>query len=87
MGVGFLHTRLGAPSAAAAGVATRRAANRLLLTLKDSVPFVRSLAAWGFTRGYADAAKLAPGTVSDLLVLMGYDAMNIRTERFGPSGA
>ena len=24
--------------------------------------------------------------VSDLLVLMGYDAMNIRTERFGPSG-
>jgi cyclophilin family peptidyl-prolyl cis-trans isomerase/HEAT repeat protein len=44
------------------------AANRLLLTLKDSVPYIRSLAARGFTRGYADAAKLAPATVSDLLV-------------------
>jgi cyclophilin family peptidyl-prolyl cis-trans isomerase/HEAT repeat protein len=44
------------------------AANRLLLSLKDSVPSIRSLAARGLSRGYADAARLAPGTTSDLLV-------------------
>jgi cyclophilin family peptidyl-prolyl cis-trans isomerase/HEAT repeat protein len=44
------------------------AANRLLLTLRDADPFVRSLAARGLSRGYADAAKLSPGTASDLLV-------------------
>jgi cyclophilin family peptidyl-prolyl cis-trans isomerase/HEAT repeat protein len=44
------------------------AANRLLLNLKDSDPFIRSLAARGLSRSYADAAKLAPGTASDLLV-------------------
>ena len=44
------------------------AANRLLLTLRDADPFVRSLAARGLSRPYAEAAKLSPGTVSDLLV-------------------
>jgi cyclophilin family peptidyl-prolyl cis-trans isomerase/HEAT repeat protein len=43
------------------------AASRLLLALKDPDAFVRSLAARGLTRGFAEAAKIAPGTASDLL--------------------
>ncbi|MFL5494812.1 MAG: peptidylprolyl isomerase [Gemmatimonadales bacterium] len=50
------------------------AANRLLLTLKDSDSFIRSLAARGLTRSYAEAARLAPGTASDLLVRSVADA-------------
>lgn len=44
------------------------AANRLLLALKDSDPFIRSLAARGMTRSFAETAKLAPASASDLLV-------------------
>jgi cyclophilin family peptidyl-prolyl cis-trans isomerase/HEAT repeat protein len=44
------------------------AGNRMLLVLRDPAPNVRSLAARALTRGYANAAKLAPSAVAELLL-------------------
>ncbi|MBA3498400.1 MAG: peptidylprolyl isomerase [Gemmatimonadales bacterium] len=44
------------------------AGNRMLLALRDPEAYVRSLAARALTREYAEAAKLAPSAVADLLV-------------------
>jgi cyclophilin family peptidyl-prolyl cis-trans isomerase/HEAT repeat protein len=44
------------------------AGNRLLRALRDQEPYIRSLAARGLTRPYADSAKLAPSSVGELLV-------------------
>lgn len=44
------------------------AGNRMLLALRDPEAYLRSLAARALTREYADAAKLAPSAVAELLV-------------------
>jgi cyclophilin family peptidyl-prolyl cis-trans isomerase/HEAT repeat protein len=44
------------------------AGNRLLRTLRDEEPYIRSLAARALTRSYADSAKLAASSVGELLV-------------------
>jgi cyclophilin family peptidyl-prolyl cis-trans isomerase/HEAT repeat protein len=44
------------------------AANRMLLELRDSEPYIRSLAALALTRRYAQSAGLAPSAVADLLL-------------------
>jgi cyclophilin family peptidyl-prolyl cis-trans isomerase/HEAT repeat protein len=43
------------------------AAERMLLALRDKEDYIRSIAARALTRGYAQAAKLSPATVADLL--------------------
>ncbi len=43
------------------------AAERMLLALRDPDASIRSLAARALTRSYVDTARLAPGTVGDLL--------------------
>ena len=49
--------RLGAPAAA----------SRLTIALRDPEFFVRAMAARALTRTYADSARLAPGTIAELL--------------------
>ena len=44
------------------------AGNRLLLALRDTVDYVRSLAARALTRSYADSAKLASSAVAEQLL-------------------
>jgi cyclophilin family peptidyl-prolyl cis-trans isomerase/HEAT repeat protein len=44
------------------------AGNRMLLELRDSEPYIRSLAALALTRAYAESARLAPSAVADLLL-------------------
>ena len=50
-----------------------RAGERLTLLLRDREAIVRSIAARALTRGYAEAARLAPATVADLLVRASID--------------
>lgn len=50
------------------------AAQRMLLALRDPDGFVRSLAARALTRGYAEAARLTPASVGDLLARQASDA-------------
>ncbi len=49
------------------------AAERMTLALRDADAFVRSLAARALTREYAEAARLAPATVGELLVAAARD--------------
>jgi cyclophilin family peptidyl-prolyl cis-trans isomerase/HEAT repeat protein len=44
------------------------AGNRMLLALSDPEPYIRSIAARALTRSYADAAKLAPSAVAEVLL-------------------
>jgi cyclophilin family peptidyl-prolyl cis-trans isomerase/HEAT repeat protein len=44
------------------------AGNRMLLALRDQEAYIRSLAARGLTRAFADAARLAPSAVADVLL-------------------
>jgi len=60
----FALGRLGAPAAA----------NRLTVALNDPESIVRSMAARGLSRKYADAAGIPPRTVADLLVRATADA-------------
>ena len=71
--VTFIYTRT-APAAYARAAGRLRAAD--LPALLHPQPRVYVCGPTGFVEA-----------VADLLVLQGYDALNIRTERFGPSGA
>ena len=49
------------------------AAQRLLRALRDPDDYTRSLAARALTRGYAEQARLSPGTVSNLIARVASD--------------
>jgi cyclophilin family peptidyl-prolyl cis-trans isomerase/HEAT repeat protein len=49
-------------------------AARMLVALHDPDTYIRSLAARAFTRAYAQAARLSPATVADILVRLVSDA-------------
>ncbi|MEO7985633.1 MAG: HEAT repeat domain-containing protein [Gemmatimonadales bacterium] len=50
------------------------AAERMLIALRDPESYTRSLAARALTRTYAEAARLAPATIGDLLARLASDA-------------
>ena len=56
------------------------AAARMLLALRDPESYIRSLAARALSRGYAQAAHLAPATVADVLARLASDPnVQVRT--------
>jgi cyclophilin family peptidyl-prolyl cis-trans isomerase/HEAT repeat protein len=66
----FALGRLRAPAAAA----------RMLLALRDQDTYIRSLAARALSRGYAQAARIAPATVGDVLARLASDPdVQVRT--------
>jgi cyclophilin family peptidyl-prolyl cis-trans isomerase/HEAT repeat protein len=60
------------------------AAPRMLVALRDQQEYIRSLAARALTRGYAQAAQLAPVTVADVLARLASDkSVQVRTNALG----
>ena len=74
----FALGRLRAPAAAA----------RMLLALRDEDIYIRSLAARALSRGYAQAARLSPATVADVLARLASDPnIQVRINALGALGS
>jgi cyclophilin family peptidyl-prolyl cis-trans isomerase/HEAT repeat protein len=74
----FALGRLRAPAAAA----------RMLLALRDEDVYIRSLAARALSRGYAQAARLSPATVADVLARLASDPnIQVRISALGALGS